>query len=271
MQRTVLSFVTLAFLIVCLTSVSFADSLNAEGDSNSGALQCSEKHPPIRLTPGCKAGDRRVIKVNGMEFAFRWCPAGTFTIGMPYTDYAFQHSVTLSKGFWISETEVTQKQWEAVMGNNPSLFKGDDRPVTNISWNDCKEFCHKTGMQLPTEAQWEYACRSGTTGEYAGKIKEMAWFYDNAEGETHPVGTKKPNAWGIYDMHGNALEWCEDKNCVYPKESVTDPIGESYGKDRIARGGGIYSYFGQCMSGYRLGVDPEHKGYSTGFRCVINL
>ncbi len=166
--------------------------------------------------PGAKAGERKTVTVNGVEFAFRWCPAGTFMMGSPKDEKdrssdETQHEVTLTKGFWMLETEVTQKQWKAITGDNPSNFKGDDLPVEEVSWNDCQEFCRKCSalglpVQLPTESQWEYACRAGTTDAYAGNLDEMAWYYSNSGNKTHPVGTKKPNAWGLYDMHGNVWE-----------------------------------------------------------------
>ena len=222
------------------------------------------------------AGDRKVYTVNGVEFAFRWCPAGTFLMGSPESETGHeeyietQHQVTLTKGFWMMETQVTQEQWEAVMGNNPSYYKGDDLPVEQVSWNDCQKFCEKCTqlglpVQLPTEAQWEYACRAGTTGAHAGRLKKIAW-YDCSE--THPVGTKKSNAWGLYDMHGNVWEWCQDWFDDYPRGSVTDPIGPSSGSDRVGRGGGWSSSASCCRSANRYNLDPGHRDRNLGFRVV---
>ena len=218
-----------------------------------------------------KAGERKVETINGVEFAFRWCPAGTFTMGSPESEDGHysgekQHQVTLTKGFWMMETEVTQKQWKAVMGSNPSDFKGDDLPVEKVSWDDCQEFCRKTGLQLPTEAQWEYACRAGSTGAYAGNLDEMAWY--NGDNGTHPVGTKKPNAWGIYDMHGNVWEWCQDWFGDYPSGSVTDPTGPSSDSYRVNRGGGWGGYARDCRSAYRDYDEPGYRGFSLGFRVL---
>ena len=155
-----------------------------------------------------KAGDRMVKTVDGIEYAFRWCPAGTFTMGSPSSepgrkDNETQHEVKLTRGFWMLETEVTQAMWKSVMGENPSLFNGAQKPVEYVSWNDCQTFCTKlssklSGMvSLPTEAQWEYACRAGTTGAYAGDLDAMGWYDSNSGEKTHPVGQKKPNAWGF--------------------------------------------------------------------------
>ena len=241
---------------------------------------------PVQTTtldqPGKTAGERRTFTVKGVEFAFRWCPPGTFMMGSPTTEEGrdsceTQHQVTLTKGFWMLETEVTQKQWKAIMGNNPSDFKGDDLPVENVSWNDCQEFCRKCAqlglpVQLPTEAQWEYACRAGTTGAYAGNLDEMAWYDSNSGSKTHPVGTKTPNAWGLYDMHGNVCEWCQDwYDEDYPSGSVTDPAGPSNGSYRVFRGGSWCGSARYCRSASRYDNVPVYREYGIGFRCVRSI
>ena len=217
-----------------------------------------------------KAGDRDVVTINGVEFAFRWCPPGTFMMGSPESEAGrenneTQHQVTLTKGFWMMETEVTQKQWKAVMGYNPSRLKSDGRPVESVSWNNCQDFCRKTGLHLPTEAQWEYACRAGTTGPYAGNLNEMAWYGGKGR---HTVRSKKPNAWGLYDMHGNVWEWCQDKYGSYPKESVTDPIDTSSVAWRVRRSGGGSLSASKCRSASRGGREPNCHNNYTGFRCI---
>ena len=185
-----------------------------------------------------------------------------------------QHRVTLTKGFWMMETEVTQEQWKVVMGNNPSNIKGDDLPVERVTWNDCQEFCKKCAqlglpVQLPTEAQWEYACRAGSTGAYASILDAMAWY--NGDSGTHPVGTLKPNAAGLYDMHGNVWEWCADWYGEYPSESVTDPVGPSTGSRRVFRGGGWDDSAGYCRSANRGYCVPGDRYYYLGFRCVRSI
>ncbi len=225
------------------------------------------------------ATERKTVTVNGVEFAFRWCPAGTFTMGSPEDEKdrdsdETQHKVTLTKGFWMLETEVTQKQWKAVMGSLPDCgFKGDNLPVECVSWNDCQEFCKKCTqlglpVQLPTEAQWEYACRAGSTGAYAGNLDEMAWYSSNSGSTTHPVGTKKANAWGLYDMHGNVWEWCQDWYGDYPSGSVTDPTGPSSGSDRVRRGGSWGHNARLCRSALRNSYDPGNRYDHLGFRLV---
>lgn len=158
-----------------------------------------------------------------------WCPPGTFIMGSPpeepgrFADED-QIEVELTRGFWIARTQLTQKVWQELMGNNPSNFKGDDRPVESVSWNDCQDFlrvlndCYPVkdfAFRLPTEAQWEYACRAGTTtafscGDDPAQLGDYAWFSENGNWETHPVAQKLPNPWGLFDMHGNVWEWCQD-------------------------------------------------------------
>jgi formylglycine-generating enzyme required for sulfatase activity len=157
---------------------------------------------------------------SGVGMLMKWCPAGSFLMGSPeYIENQVQ--VILNQGFWMGQTQVTQAQWRAVMGNNPSRFTGENRPVESVSWHEMQEFVSKLnvsfalpdGMQmtLPTQAQWEYAARAGGTGPYSGgTLNEVAWYKENSGGETHPVGTKKPNAWSLHDMHGNVGEMCAD-------------------------------------------------------------
>ncbi len=232
---------------------------------------------PIESTKS--AGDRMVKTINGVEFAFRGCPAGTFMMGSPEGEKdrdsdEIQHKVTLSKGFWIMETEVTQKQWRTVMGSNPSYFRGNALPVEGVSWDDCQDFCQKAkslGLPvcLPTEAQWEYACRAGTTGAYAGNLDAMAWYGSNSDDKTHPVGTKKPNAWGLYDMHGNVWEWCSDWKGECTPSNITDPVGSKSGSNCVDRGGGWCSNARLCRSAERSGGAPNYRGSGLGFRCCV--
>ena len=238
--------------------------------------------------PGKKAGERKSFVVNDVEFAFRWAPPGSFMMGSPESEKdreydEIQHRVVLSKGFWIMETQVTQKQWFLIMGNNPSNFQGDNLPVENVTRKECKIFCRKVGLKLPTEAQWEYACRAGSTGAFAGNLDTMAWYSDNSGGTTHPVGTKKPNAWGLYDMHGNVSEWCSDRYGGYPRPtkpglvylflgynggSVTDPKGPSEGSGRIVRGGSWNCDAEECRSAFRDDYKSYWSNNYIGFRCV---
>ncbi len=234
-----------------------------------------------------EAGTRRLVRVGDVEFALRWCPPGTFQMGSPTSeegrfDGETRHRVTLTRGFWLGETQVTQGLWKEVMGGNPSFNQaGDDYPVENVSWDDCQTFIGKlnarAGVQgsglrfaLPTEAQWEYACRTGTTGDYGGtgRLDDMGWYWNNSGCGTHPVGEKEPNAWGFRDMHGNVFEWCADWYGDYPSGAVTDPTGPASGDDRVLRGGCYWIYPRFCRSALRFGSMPSARLRDHGLRLL---
>ncbi|MDO4568861.1 MAG: SUMF1/EgtB/PvdO family nonheme iron enzyme [Planctomycetia bacterium] len=241
-----------------------------------------------RLMPmllGSRAGERFEKMIKGVEYAFRWCPAGEFMMGEPgYFGNLWGligdvklHRVALSQGFWMLETQVTQRMWESVMGNNPSEFKGANLPVECVSWNDCVNFCENISelsglkIQLPTEAQWEYACRAGTTGGYAGKLGSMGWYDSNSGSRTHEVKTKRPNAWGLYDMHGNVWEWCSDWYGAdyYDRSPTSDPKGPPSGSSRVNRGGSWGSNAEDCRSANRGSIAPTDSYYNVGFRLLF--
>jgi len=185
-----------------------------------------------------------------------------------------QHEVTLTKPFYMGKHEVTQEQWEALMGKNPSTTKGAKLPVTNVSWEDCQDFIKKLnaktdgGYRLPTESEWEYACRAGTTTAYSfgDNITSKDANYDDSKfGKPVAAGSYKPNAFGLYDMHGNVWEWCEDWHGEYPF-AVTDPKGPATGKECCARGGSFHINIIYAHSSYRNGVPPNYRVPSGGFR-----
>ena len=216
----------------------------------------------------------------GMEF--KLIPAGTFTMG----EGDDAHQVTLTRPFKMGVHEVTQAQYEQVMGVNPSFAQGANSPVQIVSWLDAVEFCRRLSelpaekkagnvFRLPTEAEWEYACRAGTTtlfsfGDDESKLGDYAWYWENAGIRTHPVGEKKPNAWGIYDMHGNVWEWCQDWYDRYPSGAVTDPTGPSSGSDRVLRGGGWNSPAESCRSANRVWGYPSNRSNNFGFRVCLS-
>jgi formylglycine-generating enzyme required for sulfatase activity len=236
---------------------------------------------------------------NSLDMTFVHIPSGTFTMGSPKSesdrdDDETQHQVTLTKGFYMQTTEVTQAQWQAVMGNNPSRFKDcadcPDCPVENVFWNDVQKFINKLNQRpdndkiyrLPTEAEWEYACRAGTdTPFFFGKC--LSTDQANYDGnyplsgckkgkyrqKTTPVASFKPNSWGLYDMHGNVWEWCQDWYGTYPSGNVTDPAGSEDGVRRILRGGGWYYDARGCRSAYRGRVTPGARDANFGFRLVL--
>ena len=225
-------------------------------------------------------------------------PKGTFMMGSPETEKGrqeneTQHEVTISKDYYLGVHEVTQAQYETVMGKNPSHFQGAivgnenaDLPVENVSWDDAVEFCKKLSdlpeekkagrlYRLPTEAEWENACRAGSKTAYLfddeeGLLPEYGWFNRNSSNRTHTVGLLEPNAWGLYDMHGNVWEWCSDWYVEYPQGAVRNPTGPKVGSDRVCRGGswnGVASY---CRSALRYWYVPSFRNNYLGFRLALS-
>jgi formylglycine-generating enzyme required for sulfatase activity len=205
----------------------------------SGTVTMSTNHAlSVSITTTIPVFSNGVLTINGIRYEMALIPAGEFQMGSvsPVADFDEQpvHGVLISKAFWLGKTEVTQALWQAVMGSNPSKFKGGgDYPVEEARWEESRDFIASLNQMLgsdlfrfPTEAEWEYACRAGTTGERYGELDAIAWYLDNAGSHTHPVGLKQPNAFGLYDMLGNVWEWCRDIYCFpYPSSYQVDPIG----------------------------------------------
>ena len=232
--------------------------------------------------PGAEEG--QAWTVPGLNLEMAYIQPGTFTMGSendkPLT------RVMLTKGYWLGKTEVTQGQWEALIGSNPASFKGADRPVERVSWNDAMQFCRKLTEReravgrvpegyeytLPTEAQWEYAWRAGSTGDYTGNLDEVAWYNQNSGYTTHPVGQKQPNAWGLYDMLGNVKEWCQDWwYNFFPGGSVADPVGPASAASlhtHVLRGGNLISSASECRSASRGGLGGGSH-MTIGFRVAL--
>ena len=213
--------------------------------------------------------------------------AGIFMMGAtsemqkPWYDEKPVHQVTLTNDYYMGKYEVTQNLWKAVMGRNPSKFKGDDLPVEKVSWDDCQEFISKlnsmTGrkFRLPTEAEWEYAARGGKKSrgyQYSGssKMSEVAWYTANSGSKTHPVGKKQANELGLYDMTGNVLEWCQDWYGSYVSSSQTNPTGAFSGFFRVFRGGSWYGNAGNCRSSCRDSYNPGNRNFDLGLRLVLS-
>jgi formylglycine-generating enzyme required for sulfatase activity len=217
---------------------------------------------------------------------------GSFTMGsvtadslrianltLPLANEQPAHQVTLSRRFWLGRHEVTQAQWEAVMGSNPSHFQGPRRPLEQVCWNDVQVFIDRLNQaagqavyRLPTEAEWEYACRAGTAGRWsfgdrAAQLGAYAWWPGNSAGQTHEVGQKRPNPWGLYDMHGNVWEWVQDWYGPYAAAAQTDPAGPETGVHRVFRGGGWrFGDASAARSALRLWQDPALAFPYVGFR-----
>jgi len=244
---------------------------------------------------------------GGVKMEFVLIPPGEFVMGSPEAERALaleqakahndkwaieriptegpQHKLKITKPFYLGKYEVTQAQWEAAMGNNPSQFNGPLNPVEKVSWEDVQQFLakinaafEKQGMLfgLPTEAGWEYACRAGTTtafyfGDNPALLAQHGWFKDNSGGKTHPVGQGQPNAWGLYDMHGNVWEWCSDwyAKDFYAQSPPVDPVGPPTGSYRVYRGGGWHHHPERCRSAYRSCHSPGHRYHDLGFRLAL--
>ena len=225
---------------------------------------------------------------NDIGMQFKLIPAGEFMMGSPADDpntrdnETPRHRVRITKPFYLGIHEVTQAQYEKVMGTNPSQFKGTSRPVDSVSWRESKRFCATLSemdeaydYRLPTEAEWEYACRAGTTTPYyCGENLDpgCAWFGSSSHRRTHPVGEKRKNVWGLYDMHGNVHEWCEDwlKSDYYEHSPSDDPPGPLSGSARVHRGGSWYDSARNCWSAVRFGqIKPDGRSSRVGFRVVL--
>ena len=252
-------------------------------------------HPAWSQAPAEKPG--KLKNSIGIEFAS--IPAGKFLMGSPATEKErspneTQHEVTLTQGFWMGVYEVTQAQYEQVMGKNPSEFKGATLPVETVSYKDALAFCKKLSdlpaekaagrkYRLPTEAEWEYCCRAGTSTPFHFG-NELNGTQANCDGnnpygttkkgpyleKTSPVGSYPANAWGLYDMHGNVWEWCQDWYDSSPKQSVTDPRGPEVGSICVSRGGSWYNEAAGCRSANRYWYDPSIRNSGVGFRLALS-
>ena len=252
-----------------------------------------EEPAPVNLSTSAVEGKPFVIADLSMEML--WIKPGTFEMGSPSSekdrdDDETPHMVTLTQGFYLGKHEVTQSQWEKVMGSNPSHFKGGDRPVEKVSWTEVTSFCNKltaseraagrlpAGMayQLPTEAQWEYACRAGTKTAFSFGHELTAKDANYAhEGfgtglqRMSNVGEYPANPWGFYDMHGNVFEWCVDRYGIYPTVAATDPVGPADGSFRVLRGGSWHNSAYIVRSARRLRYVPALSSDSLGFRLSL--
>ncbi len=277
-------------LVAVLLTAHLGLKPNARAIGPAQAAPARSEPAPPSGPASHSAGDAWTDPVTGIKF--RWVPAGSFEMGSAKIEDANPvRSVNIRRGFWIGQFEVTQPQWRAAMNDGPSSFKGDNRPVEQVSWDDVDSFVRKLnsrgqgGFRLPTEAEWEYACRAGTKGEfcYGDSLDSSQANFDGSfpfgegkEGvyreETTDVGSFRPNAWGLYDMHGNVWELCSDwyEPDYYNSRPNpdTDPRGPSGGSFRVIRGGAWRNVADECRSAYRSRCLPGFRFNSIGFRLV---
>ncbi len=230
------------------------------------ALLCAQR--PAAIAPGTK-------KVNSKDgLTYVWIPPGKFQMGCsPGDAECFDnerpaHEVTITKGFWLGQTSVTQQAYRRVTGKNPANHKGATLPVEEVDWNEAQAYCKAIGGRLPTEAEWEYAARAGSTGVRYGNLDEIAWYGGNSGNKSQEVGQKAPNAFGLYDMLGNTWQWVADWNGPYQPGPQTDPTGPASGQLKQPRGGSWGSSSRLTRASYRGSVEPEHRGGKLGIRCA---
>jgi serine/threonine protein kinase len=271
-------------LLLLLTAV--VDRLRTE----SGASSPRPGSPPSEVAEPPKTPKICTFELGeGVQMKLAWLPPGSFIMGDRNSRRVemIEHPVTFARGFWMGVTEVTQGQWTAILGTNPSRFKGDDElPVEDITWNDCQAFLVRLNekckdargelrFDLPSEAEWEYGCRAGTRtrfsfGDRKEDYEEFAWFRDNSGGRTHPVAMKRPNPWGLYDMHGNVWEWCRDWYDPSYVGGPADPAGPEKGELRSYRGGSWLGSGIDSVSSYRGGILPGWHDYNGGCRVILH-
>lgn len=281
-------FIILTTIIIAICSTAMAQGIGAQrkikDDKKREKIETNNhntKPRPQQQEPVKNKTTAPEPQLPKIEMVY--VSGGTFMMGADdndaYSDEKPVHSVTLSS-FQIGKYEVTQRLWKAVMGTNPSGFKGDNLPVENVSWEDAQEFIRKlnaiTGKnyRLPTEAEWEFAARGGNSSygyKYSGSnnIDNVAWYYGNSGSKTHPVGTKSPNELGIYDMAGNVWEWCQDRYGIYNSGSQTNPHGPSSGSYRLIRGGSWLNDAWYCRVASRNYYPPGYRNNPLGLRLAL--
>ncbi len=280
-------FTFILFTIIGIASVNAqTDGSKRKPKQTSGARQSVAPKKQTSVGTSSYTPNTKTFTVNGVSFQMVEVRGGTFTMGATSeqgsdaSNYELTHLVTLSS-YSIGETEVTQALWKAVMGSNPSQFKGDKLPVESVSWNDCQGFISKlnslTGkrFRLPTEAEWEYAARGGKNScnyKYSGSnnIDDVAWYNTKCGSTIHNVATKQPNELGVYDMSGNVGEWCSDWYDFYSSKAQIDPTGPDNGTYRIYRGGSWDDQAGDCRVSRHCAAAPDNRGGVFGLRLAIS-
>ncbi|MEI6534561.1 MAG: formylglycine-generating enzyme family protein [Verrucomicrobiaceae bacterium] len=250
---------------------------------------CSSEAHPVPTPNPPQTGDVRAVELGGgVKLDLVWIPPGEFVMGSSFDEdgrapmESFRHPVRLTRGFWMGRYPVTQEQWERVTGGNPSYTKGPSLPVEQVNWSDCQNFLQQINSilesghltaALPTEAQWEYACRAGTQtryylGDNVHDLDRTGWFSGNSGYKPHPVGQKEKNKFGLHDMHGNVWQWCQDWMDAYPRTPSVDPTGPDSGNARVLRGGSWGSDQDACRSACRFCYPPDYRIITAGLRIV---
>ena len=244
-----------------------------ELDATASAADASAAPTSAVLPNSLMAGTKKVNPKDGLTYV--WIPPGTFQMGCSpgdgecYDDEKPAHQVTITRGFWLGQTPVTQQAYQRVTGQNPSNFKGANLPVETVNWDEARAYCAAIGGRLPTEAEWEYAARAGSTGARYGNLDEIAWYSGNSGGKTHEVGQKLPNAFGLHDMLGNVWQWAAEWYGNYPSGAQSDPSGAASGQYRALRGGswGNYPRFVRVSGRNRYWPGDRYDYF--GLRCVM--
>lgn len=274
--------VMIALIAICTFS-SFMACNDETKSSNVTQSESNEAHNKVYEIPE----EITLDLGNNIMMEFVYIDKGSFLMGSDEQigdeDESPKHEVCISKPFYMGKYEVTQKQWKQIMGSNNSNFKGDDNPVDTVSFLECNEFAKKLSditkkkVSLPTEAQWEYACRAGSDtkwffGDDENDIEEYGWIDSNSNMQTHPVGLKKPNKFGLYDMYGNIQEWCSDwYTNPYLTDDKINPQGPKNGDSKVIRGGAWGDFPDNARSAYRNANGEDISNDGTGFRVVIEI
>lgn len=281
-RRTRITLIALLLSLIC-TAIALGQGRARRRTTTPAKKPATASQSPTPQPPAAQTVADTIkpgtLMSNQLGIEFIYVPSGSFVMGSDNgsADERPAHRVTIRRGFYMGRYEITQAQWQTVMGSNPSNFKGEDLPVEQVSWTDAQEFVKKLNerndafvYRLPTEAEWEYACHAGMTGESMGALDTLAWYFNNSAGKTHPVGQKQPNAWGLYDTLGNVWEWCEDVYHETYRGAPTDGSAWLTGdmKYRVLRGGSWIDNAFYCRVNERIRATPDTRQRNSGLRIV---
>jgi formylglycine-generating enzyme len=258
--------------LVQAVAAVLSNAASLPADTAARTMAASETTGATLEEPRAQLGQARKNLRDGRTYV--WIPPGRFLMGCSLgesecdIDEKPAHEVTITRGFWLGQTPVTQAAYQRVIGSNPSRFKGTNLPVEQVTWEEARAYCAAIGGRLPTEAEWEYAARAGTTGSRYGDLDQIAWHQDNSGSRTHEVAQKQPNAYGLYDMLGNVFQWTADWYGFYTPGAQSDPSGPSNGQGRVLRGGSWLHPPKVLRVSIRGRGVPGDRNFIVGFRCV---